>query len=104
MEQQVEGPIRPEQVIQDKKELTNEQVKIINRLIRQCYIPGSGSAISMSCLAQELGMPLYYFEYLVGNIRANYEPLGWEVRVLKGSTNPIGYVISFCLPLKGNKE
>lgn len=42
MEQQVEGP---EQVTLDKKELTNEQVKIINRLIRQCYIPCSNECV-----------------------------------------------------------
>jgi hypothetical protein len=100
-----EGPIRPEQVIQDKKELTNEQVKIINRLILQCYIPYSNECVmAVPFFAEQLGIPIYYCEPLVTAMQTKYEPLGWKVTILKRYVDPRHHFICFTMPLKGNKE
>lgn len=70
-----EGPLRPDELT---GELTEVQIAIINRFIRQCYMPCMKRAvIRWTILADALGLPYDYMDSFMHDLKLTY--VDWKV-------------------------
>lgn len=70
-----EGPLRPDELT---GELTDVQIAIINRFIKQCYMPSIKMAvIRWTALAEALGLPCDYMDSFMADVKLKY--VDWKV-------------------------